>query len=145
MRLLPPNETNGRGTPVTGSTPTTAPMLIAACITTRVVETGGEHLLVEVPGTQRDAVAGDGEQRERREHRHHADEAELLPHRREDHIRVGFGEVERLLDAVAQPHPVQAARAEGDLGLDALEAGAVGIAPGVEEREAGAPGGTARA
>ena len=122
IRLLPPNDTNGSGTPVTGSTPTTAPMLMAACITTSVVRPGGEDLLVEVPGPQRDAVAGDGEEPERHEHRQHADEAELLPHRREDHIRVRLGQVERLLDAVAQPHAVQAARAEGHLGLHALEA-----------------------
>src|SRR5207244_1380151 len=33
----PPNETNGRGTPVTGSSPTTAPMLITACPTSQAV------------------------------------------------------------------------------------------------------------
>jgi len=37
MRELPPNETKGSGTPVTGSTPTTAPTLMKACMTTSVV------------------------------------------------------------------------------------------------------------
>ena len=37
MRLLPPNETNGRGTPVIGTIPITAPAFTAAWSTTREV------------------------------------------------------------------------------------------------------------
>ena len=49
----PPNDTNGSGTPVTGSTRTTAPMLMTAWPTTHAVMPGGQDAAEAVGGPAR--------------------------------------------------------------------------------------------
>src|SRR5581483_7527682 len=59
----PPNDTNGRGTPVIGSMPMTAPMLMIACTTTQAVtpdatsmpNRSGARVAVRTPNTARAA------------------------------------------------------------------------------------------
>src|SRR2546430_2304852 len=52
----PPNETKGSGTPVTGSTPITAPMLIRACPTTHAVMPAASNAHQAPEGAQLDAA-----------------------------------------------------------------------------------------
>jgi hypothetical protein len=70
---LPPDDTNGKVSPVTGMTPLTPPMLITAC-----TAIGERDLDTEVR-----------EQQERADHRDDADETELLSDDGEDEVAVG--------------------------------------------------------
>ena len=53
----PPNDTNGSGIPVTGSSPTTAPMLMTAWPTTHIGDAGREQRAEPVGRAQRGADA----------------------------------------------------------------------------------------
>src|SRR3954465_6919368 len=59
--------------------------------------------------------------------------AELLPDDGEDEVRVRLGQVEDLLHRLPEPDPEEPARAERDLSLHGLEAGAARVAPRVDE------------
>src|SRR5690606_29077356 len=61
------------------------------------------------------------------------DHAQLLGQYREHEVGMGFGQVELLLDAVAQSDTEPFATTEGDQRLGKLVAGAVGVVPGIEE------------
>src|SRR5205823_13820646 len=95
----------------------------------------GEPLPERLAAAERDPEAGVREQRERRDHGHDADEAELLADDGEDHVGVRLRQVEHLLDAVAEAATEDAARRHADHRLDDLEAGVLRVAPRVEEGE----------
>ena len=80
--------------------------------------------------------AEDHDQRVEQEQRHRAHEAELLGERGEDEVGVLFGqEVQPGLGALHEAAPREAARAERDLGLGDVVAGAERVGVGVEEGE----------
>ena len=64
----PPNDTNGSGMPETGSSPTTPPMLTAACADDPHGDPGREQQAEAVAGVQRGADAERGERDEQPEH-----------------------------------------------------------------------------
>ena len=64
MRLLPPKETKGSGTPVTGEDAHDRADVDDRLHHHERREAGGEHLLVQVAGPDGDAVAGQREEPE---------------------------------------------------------------------------------
>ena len=106
---VPPNDTNGSGMPVTGSSPTTAPMLMTAWPTIHTVmpaasstpNRSGARNAARMPRTR--------EADEERDHEQPADQAELLADDREDEVGV----------RVREEVPFGPARAEADAGQPA--------------------------
>ena len=96
-------------------------------------DSGRERLAERIGAAKRDSQAGVGEGNVGGDDPERADQAELLGDDGEDHVRVRLGEVEDLLDAVAEPGPEEPARSDPDHRLDRLVAGALRVAPGVEE------------
>ena len=100
----PPKEMNGSGIPVTGSSPITAPTLmkVSAAIQatsptpSRVPKRSGARAAARRPN-QHSATS-------RAEHRHRADDAELLADHREDEVGVGVGQ-RPPLDSRPLPRP----------------------------------------
>src|SRR5213592_1958062 len=129
-RLDEPLETNGSGTPVSGARPSTAKTLSSAWERMSAVMPVARSAARAARGAQA-AVA---DQAVEEQQRPDAEHAELLADHREDEVGVRLGQEEDLLDRGAQPAAGQAARADGDLALDGLEAGAVGVRPRVQER-----------
>ena len=89
-----------------------------------------EELSEPVAAAHRYPKAENGEKRERSDHRHGADQPELLADDREDHVRVGLREVGDLPDTFAEPRTREAAGADADGGLHDLEPSALRVAPG---------------
>ena len=110
---VPPNDTNGKGTPVTGSTPTTPPRLSTAWPTIQAVapaassvpNRSGARAAVRIPIDRDEHEDGDDQQR--------AEQTQLLADHREDEVGVRGG----------QEAPLGAARAEADTGPAAAYAG----------------------
>src|SRR5207244_13574980 len=94
-----------------------------------------EALAEGVARDERDPQAGVGEERVPEDERGRSDQPELLADDREDHVRVGLGQVVHLLDALAEAVAADSTGAESDQGLDGLETGALGVVPRVEEAE----------
>ena len=93
----------------------------------------GPHAVGRVAGDLQAAVADGHEEDDDDDSAHHA---ELVADNGEDEVGFGFGQVEVLLDGVAQPHPEQAAFADRIEGPDELVARAVGVGIGVEKGHA---------
>ena len=107
--------------------------MTSAWTRTSEVEPGGEQLAVAVAGALGDPEAGVAEEAVEADEGADPDHPELLADHRGDHVGVGLGQVEGLLQALAEPDAEQPAGAERDLRLDQLEAGAARVAAGVEE------------
>ena len=121
--------------PVSGAMPSTAARLIAAWPQTSAVMPAAssfpngsrQRSAMRKPANANAAKAPITSDR--------ADQAELLADHGEDHVRVRLGQVRDLPDALAEPLAGEPARADPDHRLDDLEAGALGVAPRVEEAE----------
>ena len=118
----PPKEMKGSGMPVTGSTPMTAPMLITAWLVTQVVTPTASRL----PKRSGARVAARSPYQARAKNRPRSttapDQAELLPHHREDEVGVGVGQRAPLLAPAAQAQAEEVARSEADQRLPHLVA-----------------------
>ena len=130
----PPDDTNGSGTPVMGSTPTTAPMLTNAWtrihavtpVATSIPKRSGARNATRTPSRpEGDEQSDDGER---------AEQAELLADDGEDEVGVGLGEEAPLGPALAESGAEQAAVGDAGLALHGLEAGVERVGPGVAER-----------
>ena len=97
-----PTERKGSVRPVVGSTPITTAAFTAAGTATSAVIAERDEQREGLPRAARDAQARDDERREGAEHEQHADEPELLGDHRQDEVRVGLGQVQELLAAVAE-------------------------------------------
>src|SRR5215211_1486882 len=102
-------------------------------------EAGREALPERIAAAERDVDSRVAERDECQDHGDGAEEAELLADDRKDHVRRRLREVVDLLHALAEPDPEDAAGPERDHRLHRLEAGALRIAPRVEEREEPCP------
>ena len=100
---VPPAETSGSGTPRTGKTPSTTPILTHAWPTTQT-STAAVTALANGCALRAAPVAGDREHDEEADHDDRADEAELLADDREDEVVVGRGQPRPLRRRVAEPH-----------------------------------------
>ena len=133
IRLVPPYETNGRGTPVSGARPSTANRLRAAWAMISEVSPAASSLLKRSLGAVGGAKSRVAEHPEEADEHEHPDETELLADHRGDHVGVGLRQVRSLLHALAETDSGQPARADSDRRLLGLETGAAGVAPRVEE------------
>ena len=88
---VPPCDMNGSGTPSTGKTRSTTPMLMSAWPTIQTVMRARDDAHERVVGLADDVEGADGEQREQREDDGAADQAELLADDREDVVVRGGG------------------------------------------------------
>ena len=132
-RLVPPSETSGSGTPVSGSTPRAAPTLMQAWPTMMAVMPVASSLpnsSLQSSAMRKHAQASATYSASSR---HEADEAELLADDAGDHVGALFGQVAELLHGVAEAHAEDAAGGDGDERLGRLEAAALRVLPGVEE------------
>src|SRR5581483_2052759 len=103
-------------------------------------DAGGEPLAERVLARDREPQAGVREGAVAGHQERGADEAELLPDHREDHVRVRLRQVADLVDPLAEPAAEHAARAEADERLHVLQAVVRRVLPRVEEdKEARAP------
>ncbi len=135
-RLEPPYETNGSGMPVSGAMPSAAARLIGRLSADERSDARREELPERVLAAHRDPESGDREERECADHERRTPiEAELLADDREDHVRVRLREVGDLPHTLAEPGTREAAGADPDRRLHDLEAGALRVAPRVEEAE----------
>ena len=135
----PPKEMNGRGIPVTGSTPITAPMLMTAWLVIHVVTPDGHQAAEAVRGPDGRPVPVPGEGEEQAHDAHRADQAELLPHHREDEVGVGVRQGAPLLPPAAEAEAEEVAGAEADQRLPDLVARARLVGAGVDERQDAVP------
>ena len=109
---VPPCDMNGSGTPSTGKTRSTTPMLMSAWPTIHTVMRARDDADERVVGLADDVEGADGEQREQREHHGAADQAELLADDREDVVVRRGGQPVVLLLRVAQAQAEDAAAGE---------------------------------
>ena len=129
-----PKEMKGSGTPVSGASPITANRLSTAWQSTIEVIPAATSAPRAVAGELRGSQAGVGDQPVEADDAEDPERAELLADDRQDHVRVGLGQVEDLLHRLPQADAEQPAGPDRDHGLDGLEAGVRGVGPGVEER-----------
>ena len=141
MSADPPLETSGSGTPMTGSSPTTAPMLTRACPRIHA-RTPAVAILTKMSSVrEHDPEQPDGEQREQREDGERADEPELLADDREDEVVVRLGQPRPLLPALPQAEAPPAAGGQRPERVQRLPAGALRVAaPGRSSARAGPSG-----
>ena len=123
----PPAETSGSGTPMTGKSPMTAPMLMMACPMQPRHDAGARDAHEAVLGAADEAEAGPGQHGEEREDHQRARQAELLADDGEDEVVVGLGEPLPLLLGGAEPDAPPAAVGEGVHAVHRLAAHAVGV------------------
>ena len=128
-RLVPPEEMNGSGTPVSGAMPSTAQTFSSAWQRISAVRPGGEQLLVARRRGLRGAQARVADHPVEQQQAADPGDAELLADDGEDEVRVRLGQVEDLLHRLAEADAEQAAGAERDLALDGLKAGVARVAP----------------
>ena len=131
----PPKEMNGRGMPVTGSTPITAPMLMIAWLVIQVVTPTATRQPKRSGARTGGPVAVPGQGEEQAHDADGADQAELLPHHREDEVGVGVGQGPPLLAPAAESEAEQVAGAEADERLPHLVARARLVGAGIDERQ----------
>ena len=93
----PPKEMKGRGMPVTGSRPMTAPMLITAWLVIQVVM----PTAIRLPNRSGARVAARSPNQARAKNNESSttapDQSQLFPHHREDEVGVGVGQRAPLL------------------------------------------------
>jgi hypothetical protein len=94
-----------------------------------------EPLPERIAALERDLEPDPGEDREPADQHGRADQPELLPDDREDHVRVRLGEEVDFLDPLPEPLAGDPARAQPDDRLHVLEPGALGVLPRVEEAQ----------
>ena len=118
----PPKEMNGSGIPVTGSTPTTAPMLISVSAADPGHEPEREQRAEAVGRLRGRPDPEPHEAAEEDEHQSGPDDAELLADDREDEVGVRVGQEAPLCLPAAEPGAEEVARPEPDQRLDDLVA-----------------------
>ena len=116
-----------------GPRPRTTLMLRRAWVVMASVMPGRDQLFGRVRRPEGDRESSPQEDEEQEEGEGRADEPGLLAEDGEDEVRMGEGEEEQLLGALAEAHPEQAARADRQLGLVDLEARAQGVLVGRDE------------
>ena len=121
----PPEETKGSGTPMIGSVPITAPILMMACTRIHTITPDGRNAHEEVVGSHDEAIRGIRKDREKGEHDERADQAQLFTDDGEDEVVVRLREPLPLLLARAQTDPGHAAVGQGELSVQRLAANAV--------------------
>ena len=99
----PPKDTNGSGTPVTGSSPTTAPMLITAWPTSQAVIPAATRPAKRSVARQAIRMPTRARARNRPVSRQAADQPGLLADDGEDEVGLGVGQVAPAGDAGADP------------------------------------------
>ncbi len=134
IRELPPWLMKGSGMPVTGKRRMLTPMLMKAWkrmkITTPTATRRPKPSLRDRGGAQ----SAQEQEDEEREQQHRADEAKLLAEHAEDVVGgLGAQVVELGLGAVRQAFAEQPARADADLRLKDVEAGAKRVSGWVQE------------
>ena len=102
---------------MSGALPITARMLIEACAAHQHGEPGCEAFPERILAAHRNVEPCIGEQCIGGDHRRDPDEPELLADIGQHHVGVRFGQVEDLLDALAEPHAEPATGAHADLRL----------------------------
>ncbi len=123
----PPADTSGSGTPMTGKSPMTAPMLMMAWPMSQAM------MPAEATRTKRswvradEPVAGPGQHAEEDEDHERARQPELLADDGEDEVVVGLGKPLPLLLGRAETDAPPAAVGEGVEAVDGLAAPAVGV------------------
>ena len=131
----PPKEMNGRGMPVTGSTPMTAPTLITAWLVIQVVMPTARRL----PNRSGARVAARRPNQARAKNRPRSTTAPTRPSsspdHREDEVGVGVGQEAPLLPAAPESQTEDVARAQADERLPHLVARAGLVGPRIEERQ----------
>ena len=142
--LVPPSDTSGSGTPVSGSRPRAAPDVDAGLPDDDRGDARRQQLAEQLLAVQGDAEAGPGQRHVQRQQDEQADEPELLADDAGDHVGGLLGQEAELLHGVAEADAEQAARGDGDQRLRRLVAAALRVLPGVEERDETLAGGTAR-
>ncbi len=123
----PPEDTNGKGTPVTGSSSRTTAMLITAWPMIQAPMRSSGDLRKGFAVTAHDATDGNHNHREGDEHEQGADNAELLADDRVDEVVVGSGKVSPLLAAHAWAKAPQPARRERPRAVGRLQTVALGV------------------
>src|SRR3954452_9825225 len=96
-------------------------------------QTGGEELGIGSGGLPGGPQPGPEDHPVERDDAAQPGHAEFLPDDGEDEVRMRLGQVEDLLDRLPEPDAEEPARAERDLSLHRLEAGAARVAPRVDE------------
>ena len=108
---------------MTGSSPTTAPMLITACPTIHAVMPAASSMPKRSGARSATRTPTTAKPDEQPEHEQAADEAELLADDREDEVGVRVREEAHFARPAPRPTPVQPAAAERDQRLRDLVAG----------------------
>src|SRR5215210_4966923 len=102
-------------------------------------DTGGEPFSEWVLAGQRDSEARVGEARVGSDQSRGSHQAELLADDGEDHVRVRFGKIGVLPDALPQPRAEDSTRAEAEHRLHGLVPAALRVVPRVEEAQEPSP------